>query len=422
MPPGERDVAAPAVATLTAERDAIWAEGDLAPGSVLRVDDRFTLTDGLAEITTQRGTVVILEGPATIELVDSPNALRLQAGKLIGICETPSSKGFLVYTKHAEVTDIGTRFGVEVQPSGETRLVVFSGEASIAPVVNGRVEPATSVFPGQAASVKDDKLALVPAPEHPSESRFARGIAFDQQRAKVRTPVSPLDDRLIVYYAFDRAGGRVLRESRSQSQFDAEIVGARWVEGRKPGQNALDFTGKAWEERVVLSKAASDQLNLESAFTMAVWIKIGSVSEVNWSAIIAKGNDAWRVMARHDREAGKDVLGFYRSKSKDLPEMVFAKVTTTKFQTNRWHHLVVTGTPEGQEVLTRLYIDGEMQDEARFPKGFNNKWQVSFGANETDKQNSTFDGQLGEVAFYSQTISAEEVRRLFQASSSGSGP
>ena len=68
------------VATLTNERDAVW---DRRPSEEFYAGQRFTLKQGFAEITTARGAVVLLEAPATVELVDSPNTIRSHAGKLI---------------------------------------------------------------------------------------------------------------------------------------------------------------------------------------------------------------------------------------------------------------------------------------------------------------------------------------------------
>ncbi|MEO0476745.1 MAG: FecR family protein [Planctomycetota bacterium] len=119
------------VATLTAERDAVWsknsAEGASAPGSPLRAGQKLALTQGYAEISTIRGAVAILQAPATIEFTDHDNAIRLHAGRLVGICETDASKGFLVHTPHLQVTDLGTRFGVAAS-ADTTEVHVFEGE------------------------------------------------------------------------------------------------------------------------------------------------------------------------------------------------------------------------------------------------------------------------------------------------------
>jgi hypothetical protein len=144
--PPERAPAAPRiVATLTATHNAQWAEqpaegasapggstsADPAPGDALHPGSRLTLTAGFAEITTARGAVVILEAPATVEFTDSDNALSLHTGKLVGICETDSSKGFVVRTPHLDITDLGTRFGVDLSLPYETQVHVLEGEVAL---------------------------------------------------------------------------------------------------------------------------------------------------------------------------------------------------------------------------------------------------------------------------------------------------
>jgi hypothetical protein len=127
--PETPDVSAKAVvATLTAGRDAVW---DRRPGQDLYAGQRFTLTRGFAEITTKRGAVAILQAPATIELFDNDNAIRLHTGKLVGICETESSKGFVVRTPHMDITDIGTRFGVDASEF-TTETHVYQGAVEVA--------------------------------------------------------------------------------------------------------------------------------------------------------------------------------------------------------------------------------------------------------------------------------------------------
>ncbi|MFK7790352.1 MAG: FecR domain-containing protein [Phycisphaeraceae bacterium] len=115
------------VATLTAEHDAQWAEGAFARGSALHAEQTLTLTQGFAEITTNHGAVAILEAPATVELLDNNNALRLHTGKLVGLCQTPASKGFTVYTPVAKVRDIGTRFSVQ-HLNEKTQISVLKGK------------------------------------------------------------------------------------------------------------------------------------------------------------------------------------------------------------------------------------------------------------------------------------------------------
>ena len=143
------------VATLTAEHDAVW---ERRPGEDLYAGQRFTLTGGFAEVTTRNGAVVIIEAPASIELLDHPNAIRLHDGRLVGLCHTPLSKGFVVKTAYADVTDLGTEFGVEVSPNSVT-TTVFIGEVELK-TPGG--EP-RSITTNQTASlhVEGDQLQLL---------------------------------------------------------------------------------------------------------------------------------------------------------------------------------------------------------------------------------------------------------------------
>lgn len=124
--PGQDEPNPRVLAALTAERGAVW---DQEPGEELYAGDRLTLTQGFAEITTARGAVVILEAPSTIEVLDD-HSVGLHVGRLVGLCHTESSRGFVVRTNHAEITDLGTEFGVTAGPDG-VEATVFVGEVSV---------------------------------------------------------------------------------------------------------------------------------------------------------------------------------------------------------------------------------------------------------------------------------------------------
>ena len=165
----------PIVATLTATHDATWAPagGASAPpanpsvGTPLHPNQTLTLTAGFAEITTARGAVAILEAPATIELIENDNAIRLHTGKLVGICETESSKGFLVRTKGIDVIDLGTRFGVAIDEQGTTLAEVFTGSVAVKPLSEGPDTAAPRVI------TTDQYFVVDRAGQEVSRERFA---------------------------------------------------------------------------------------------------------------------------------------------------------------------------------------------------------------------------------------------------------
>lgn len=165
-----------AVATLTATHNAIWAQassapGSLTPGSKLHPNTRLTLTAGFAEITTNDGAVAILEAPATIELLDSDNAVRLLSGRLVGLCHTQNSKGFVVKTPFGSVTDLGTEFGVNV--SDELfEATVFAGDIRFKPKPNAG--PAHKLKANQTLTMTSAGDTHLITREHQAAAGYAR--------------------------------------------------------------------------------------------------------------------------------------------------------------------------------------------------------------------------------------------------------
>lgn len=164
-----------AVARLTAQTSAKWntAKDSAVPvvGGALYSGQRFSLTHGFAEVTTSRGAVARIQAPATFELTDNDNAIRLHRGKMLGICEIESSKGFLVRTPHMDITDLGTRFGVDATASDATEVHVIEGEVRVARRADDgtRIEKVLTASQAVAASEDTRVLTMV----EPDLTRFA---------------------------------------------------------------------------------------------------------------------------------------------------------------------------------------------------------------------------------------------------------
>jgi len=105
-------------------------------GEVLRVGEELTgreivLRSGFARLRLGRGVLLDLNAPlrATIE---SGMRLRLVEGRMSADVGK-HGKGFTVVTDAGEVVDLGTQFGVEADPQGESRVAVFSGQVKVRP-------------------------------------------------------------------------------------------------------------------------------------------------------------------------------------------------------------------------------------------------------------------------------------------------
>jgi len=125
-----QDSIRPYVALLKEAVEAEW-EGDSLTrkvGTRIRQGD-FTVHSGLVELELFDGAVIVVEGPARLNLL-STNRVALEYGNL-GAIAGPEAAGFAVETPAVKLVDRGTRFGVRVDESGTTEMEVFSGMVDI---------------------------------------------------------------------------------------------------------------------------------------------------------------------------------------------------------------------------------------------------------------------------------------------------
>ena len=112
-------------ATLTRATDCVW-DGPTSPepGDRLAAGG-LSLREGTAEIRLASGVDLLVEAPASMELVDAGNSV-LHTGRIV--VRVPSTAtGYAVDTPKVRVVDLGTEFGVDVQADGETVVQVFAG-------------------------------------------------------------------------------------------------------------------------------------------------------------------------------------------------------------------------------------------------------------------------------------------------------
>lgn len=158
----------PDVAWLVNAQNCQWA-GGAAPAD-MRAGTLLDVARGLAEVKFRSGAVVLLDGPATLELV-SDNSARLRRGRLAGRVAGPV-KGFTLLAPRGRVIDLGTEFGVTVSDGGETDVFVFDGHVqAVGP--NARVLDLTR----DQSARQEAGGAFVPRQASPAElGTFVRSI------------------------------------------------------------------------------------------------------------------------------------------------------------------------------------------------------------------------------------------------------
>ncbi len=153
------------VARIQQSRHFAWVDTTLprATGSEL-LTGRYELAKGVLELRLNRGAEVILEAPCAFELL-SANAMALEHGKLVATVP-PQATNFTVKTAHADFVDLGTVFGISVDPAaGDADAAVIEGRV----IVNGQPEDPKALADvveltrGQATTARSDGSIDKPA-------------------------------------------------------------------------------------------------------------------------------------------------------------------------------------------------------------------------------------------------------------------
>ena len=134
---------------ILADSDAIVDGFDRSP----RIGERLTLSklrlhSGSLEVLLNTGVRVAFIAPVEAEFI-SDMRLHLHEGR-ISADVGERGKGFTVVTDAGEVIDLGTRFGVEADRNGESRVAVFSGAVELHPNTSSSARNVVTLTEGEA--------------------------------------------------------------------------------------------------------------------------------------------------------------------------------------------------------------------------------------------------------------------------------
>jgi hypothetical protein len=184
------------VATITGTYNCMWdaASGAIGYGSALVVGQKLELEQGLAKITFEDGTAVILESPATF-VVQTPHQVQLHSGRMSAVVPA-RSRGFRVSTRTLDVFDVGNEYGLVAKQSGAAEVHVFNGLVKAEVIdASGRRLRSLSLNASEAARVHPVSTTVMKFPAE--ESEFVRSML----------PGSGPHDGLLAYESFDYPEG-----------------------------------------------------------------------------------------------------------------------------------------------------------------------------------------------------------------------
>jgi hypothetical protein len=175
-------------ATLVEARHVVWESGQtpLALGARLG-PCTIRCKAGTLKLAFDRGARVALEGPADLRIL---SGLRLHAlrGRITARVDGPAH-GFAIETPSTLVVDHGTEFGVEVDASGQTEVVVFEGRVDLAlqrgatlPVENAPTPAMTRLVRGEAMRVDatGGVSRIIAVERRPGDDEWSTGPSSDR--------------------------------------------------------------------------------------------------------------------------------------------------------------------------------------------------------------------------------------------------
>lgn len=322
---------------------------ELADGASLR-GEAYDIRAGSVSLITARGARLVIEAPAEFRF-ESAQRLHMKRGRLAAEVP-PAAKGFTVITPTGDAVDLGTRFGVDVPPSGAAEVHVFQGEVitkASGAQANQSLRGGDAVSFDQGASTARElrSAAFIQPDELPG---LTAGLAAGQ-RAQSAAAMATLkqDPALIALLDFESA---------------EELPGVyRTVQGRWPGSHAPEFVnvgdhlkldvggGRDWPQLTLAAWVRIDRLGApyQSLLHTDGWSK-NNPGQVHW--IINRDTTMRLALIGNKLAPGSHELTEHPdSKSPVLPEQ------------GRWVHLAtVYDAPRG---TVRFYLNGQFDKEVR---------------------------------------------------------
>jgi hypothetical protein len=415
------------VAQLTATHRAVWGDGQIATqrGAHLLAGHRIDLREGLAEITFDNGTVVVLEGPTQFT-IDTAMACRMDAGRLSGRV-SPQGQGFAVATPLADVVDLGTRFGVVVDESTGVGVHVFEGKVAVRRGPDREREEillAGEAMQIDAQSAEGDRLT--------ADERSFRQLLPGNDPAAYENWLRRSEELrkhpdLIAYYTMeglDASSALLVNQAdANRGQLDAPLgtqpLRPRLTQGRWPGKGALGFDGQ--KSLVRLEGSDTTLLGLPE-YTLSLWfVQLGTGRELNSGS---RGIDATPLILKgygHGDRKGRDVIFFLGITGQGRLAADYEDAETggnhplrgsSQLAPGQWIHAALTC--DGRE--HRLYLNGRL--EATLPVAgaaqTRSNAPASLGGAVEGSGDSAggFAGRIDEVAIFRRALTAREIENL----------
>jgi len=443
-PPAEQTAALPPIiASIASSQACAWAAGTLPTtvGSQL-TSGTLQLITGQAVISFASGAVLVLAGPATVELESGKRAF-LRSGLIAAEVPAPA-RGFTVDTTNGTITDLGTRFGLEVAADGASTLLTVVGALSVRPRSAPLAAPIL-LHAGESLALDREGIASAVVPGDPA--RFAVALAalgHSQPQADTGGEycVAVLEDRTLGYWRCNEDPASGVREvaDRSPAHHSGSMHGGlRSIPGVPGiGGRALAFDGSTG---YISIPHRPDYSTLE--LSVEFWLATSEPWTHPWwpgdAILISKdvpgaANHDWSVIGGSvgaGQRGGRVIVGVGVQQSDELLS------SPTALNDGRWHQVVWTRDAAG---LSLLYVDGRTVGRMQGRRGaINNPLDIEIGGGTRSEgavpgahvavdlhgvalgDRLFLQGALAEIALYGQVLGADRVAAHYRLAATSAG-
>ena len=365
----------------------------------------YQLTKGLLQITYQNNANIIIQSPATFTLI-SENQIKLTSGNLFAHCPK-TAHGFTIITPQSSFIDLGTDFGVEVDPIKGSQCHVITGSVVVTPT-NLKTKNNNSIFlyEKQSGLVKPGQTTVVEIAYEPR--KFIQKMVGSYELAI-------LNQKPLAYLSMSYNQKDKTLKSQGQLGINPEIQGYPEFVSTGIALPHNDHGLSIYDNKSYINLSKNKKLNLKSNFTVEAWIK---PSPTNKDNVI-------RIISNRDNDTGfaLGIIGKLKGDPVGKPGAIvltfFGRndiVTDTPVPLDQWSHIAVVVDENenakfyinGQITKSRIFFDRNFTATAPNSKTSGNPLFV--GRNPFDKRlPQAWKGSIDELAIYGHQLTQKTI-------------
>lgn len=340
-----------------------------------------------------RGVVLLIDESTELAFVDA-DTVHLLRGALTAEVP-PAGVGFEVLTPRGTVVDLGTRFGVRVDPAGVCEVAVFDGRVSFDRLGAGAAgtDPLIELRDGQQLRVASDETPPRVRPlTHAGFLLELPDSAADAALARL-APTGRWD--------FDR-------DDPASSEIDDALLASGGVIG---GSGDRHISSDLGTESVVLG-GAMDAAVSQGAYTIVVWVRPDALGSQN----ILAASDGRGVLYEFGPQLRIRPTGRLEHVGRSMQSVQEA---SDAIAPGRWSMVVIRGDREGR---MDLFVNGARAAPVRRDDGVSawsrgDLWLSGLAGRRRDAVHhlSAFQGDLDQLAVFDRALSDAQIRGLFRA-------